>query len=90
MSDVENSFFPDKVALKESYDVFMPILTAILFSIEHKLKKTINLPSKPTYKTRVKGFTSYYKKLMRIKPYALKDEKLPALSDLIGIRIVLF
>ena len=88
MSDVENSFFPDKVALKESYDVFMPILTAILFSIEHKLKKTINLPSKPTYKTRVKGFTSYYKKLMRIKPYALKDEKLPALSDLIGIRII--
>lgn len=88
MSEVENSFLPDKLALKESYDVFMPILTAILFSIEHKLKKSIDLPSKPTYKSRVKGFRSYYKKLIRLKPYALKDESLPAVSDLIGIRII--
>ena len=50
MSDVENSFFPDKVALKESYDVFMPILTAILFSIEHKLKKQLIYPQNPRIK----------------------------------------
>lgn len=39
MSEKENSFLPNKIALKESYDTFMPVLTAILFSIEHKLKK---------------------------------------------------
>lgn len=88
MSEKENSFLPNKIALKESYDTFMPVLTAILFSIEHKLKKTIELPSKPTYKTRVKGFGSYYRKLIRVKPYALKEESLPALTDLLGIRII--
>lgn len=88
MSEIENVFLPDKAALRESYDAFLPVLTAILFSIEHKLKKIIYLPSRPTYKSRIKGFSSYYKKLIRIKPHSLKQEQLPALSDLIGIRII--
>lgn len=79
---------PHKDELKDSYEFYRPVLTAILFSIEQKLKKNLYLPSKPTFKTRVKDFNSYYRKLLRLRPPALWEERLPALTDLLGIRVI--
>lgn len=80
--------FPNKEELKESYELYRPVLSAILFSIEQKLKKNLTLPSKPTFKARVKDFNSYYRKLLRVRPPALGEENFPTLTDLLGIRVI--
>ena len=88
MTQSNNRLLPHKDELKESYEFYRPVLTAILFTIEQKLKKNLSLPSKPTFKTRVKDFNSYYRKLLRVRPPALGEERLPSLTDLLGIRVI--
>ena len=79
---------PHKEELKQAYDNYRPVLTAILFSIEQKLKKNLKLASMPTFKTRIKEFGSYYKKLLRVRPKTLGVQALPTLTDLLGIRVI--
>lgn len=88
MDTNEQPFLPNKEDLSESYDFYRPVLSAVLFSIEQKLKKCLHLASMPTFKTRIKSFPSYYKKLLRIKPESLGKQKLPVLTDLMGIRVI--
>lgn len=82
------SIIPNKEKLQVSYDTYRPVLTAILFSIEQKLKKNLKLASMPTFKTRIKDFSSYYKKLLRVRPSSLGKQSLPTLTDLLGIRVI--
>ena len=79
---------PNKDNLQLAYDSYRPVLTAILFSVEQKLKKNLKLASMPTFKTRIKDFGSYYKKLLRIRPKSLGKQSLPTLTDLLGIRVI--
>lgn len=71
-----------------SYDAYKPVLSAILYGIESKLKKTLVLASMPTFKSRVKEFNSYFRKVLRIKPQSFETEELPVLTDLLGIRVI--
>lgn len=87
--DIKNLHnFPDKSALQEQYTSYHPILESVLFAIEQRLKTCITLSSTPTFKSRVKNFTSYYRKLLRIKPESAVKDAFPVLTDLIGIRII--
>ena len=79
---------PNKDNLQLAYDTYRPVLTAILFSVEQKLKKNLKLASMPTFKTRIKDFGSYYKKLLRVRPKSLGKQSLPTLTDLLGIRVI--
>ena len=79
---------PNKDNLQLAYDSYRPVLTAILFSVEQKLKKNLKLASMPTFKTRIKDFGSYYKKLLRVRPKSLGKQNLPVLTDLLGIRVI--
>ena len=79
---------PNKDNLQLAYDTYRPVLTAILFSVEQKLKKNLKLASMPTFKTRIKEFGSYYKKLLRVRPKSLGKQSLPTLTDLLGIRVI--
>ena len=45
--------------------------------------------SQPTYKSRVKSFNSYYKKVLRLKPGEAKNNNsLIYLTDMMGIRMI--
>ena len=80
---------PDKNKIKACYDSYSFLFTKILENIEHKLRETIYLASNPTYKTRVKSFSSYYKKILRQKSAeACEGNHLVTLTDMIGIRVI--
>ena len=63
-------------------------MTDVLYGMERKLKEILVLPSVPTLKTRVKSFSSYYRKLLRILAESAETTDLPVISDLIGIRVI--
>ncbi len=83
-----STFIPDKEKLSEAYEKNKPVLSAVLFGIENQLKNILKLASKPTYKSRVKSFPSYYKKILRVKPESMGKQELPVITDLIGIRVI--
>ncbi|MBQ6057840.1 MAG: tetratricopeptide repeat protein [Treponema sp.] len=57
--------------------------------IEAKLKSTIKLASMPTYKSRIKSFNSYYRKVLRLKAEEVaRRGQLVELTDMMGIRII--
>ncbi len=90
-ADMENTStaLPQKNKLKEMYDSYGPILSQIMMNIEARLKTTIKLASMPTYKSRVKSFNSYYRKVLRVKPdEAVQGDHLVTLTDMMGIRII--
>lgn len=79
---------PPKAELLAAYEKSRPVLQAVLYGVENSVKSVIKLGSTPSYKSRVKSFESYYKKLIRIQPESLGRQPLPVLTDLIGIRII--
>lgn len=79
---------PPKDELLAAYEKSRPVLQAVLYGVENSVKSVIKLGSTPSYKSRVKSFESYYKKLIRIQPESLGRQPLPVLTDLIGIRII--
>ena len=83
-------FLPERNKIKEVYDSYSSFLNEILKNVESDLKQKLNLRSKPNYKSRVKSFPSYYRKILRVKkPEELAtSESLICITDIIGIRII--
>src|SRR5574344_396420 len=80
---------PEKASLQKIYESYEPLFNAILEKVEQKLKGVINLSSLPTYKSRIKSFQSYYKKILRQKPNeSAQNDHLVTLTDMIGIRVI--
>ncbi|MBR6154296.1 MAG: (p)ppGpp synthetase [Treponema sp.] len=80
---------PNKVNIQQTYDEYRPIFQNILSKIEASLKKSIHISSTPTYKNRIKSFSSYYKKILRQKPKEAAESKtLVTLTDMMGIRVI--
>lgn len=87
--DSKNHALPHKREMQKQYESYVPAFSEILGNIESLLKQTIRLSSNPTYKTRIKSFGSYYKKVLRQKAgEAAQSAALVALTDMIGIRII--
>lgn len=86
---MNNSNIPSKEKIKIKYDSYSPYFTEIMEEIVSKLKKNITLMAQPTYKSRVKSFNSYYKKVLRLKSNQINSEnKLIYLTDMMGIRLI--
>ena len=84
-----NISIPHKNEIKDIYESYNQVLGDIMKNIEDKLKKTIKLPSMPTYKSRIKSFNSYYRKVLRLKAEeAACRGKLVSLTDMMGIRVI--
>lgn len=79
---------PNKNDIKSTYESYNPVLSEILEKIENKLRKTIKLASMPTYKSRVKSFNSYYRKVLRLKASEAEKTNFVPLTDMMGIRVI--
>jgi ppGpp synthetase/RelA/SpoT-type nucleotidyltranferase/regulator of sirC expression with transglutaminase-like and TPR domain len=80
---------PHKNEIKEIYESYNPVLSSIMQKIEAKLKSTIKLASMPTYKSRIKSFNSYYRKVLRLKAEEVaRRGQLVELTDMMGIRVI--
>ena len=78
-----------KKQLKENYESYSSYFTDIMNGIVEILQNKIKLSTQPTYKSRVKSFNSYYKKILRLKSDQIeKNELLIYLSDMMGIRMI--
>ncbi|MGN0730046.1 (p)ppGpp synthetase [Treponema sp.] len=85
----EKNIVPNKIKIENCYESYRPIFNEILGKIENLLKQNIHLPSNPTYKSRIKSFSSYYKKILRQKAEESSSGKgLVVLTDMIGIRVI--
>lgn len=85
----EKTTLPLKERYKNLYLSYSHIFSLILNGIEKELKQKIQLASLPTYKSRIKSFPSYYKKVLRQKQDQLGDgTKIVPLTDMIGIRVI--
>ncbi|WP_294430858.1 (p)ppGpp synthetase [uncultured Treponema sp.] len=87
MENFVNSL-PSKNNIKATYESYKPVLSEIMSKIEDKLKKTIKLSSNPTYKSRVKSFNSYYRKVLRLKSEEAEKNSFVELTDMMGIRVI--
>lgn len=81
-------FTPNKNLIKQNYDLYKNLLADILENVEKRVESCIKLISVPTYKSRVKSFDSYYKKILKNKAKELNQKELIVLTDLIGIRVI--
>ena len=89
MSKDFHSTVPIKFRIKSRYESYIPLLIQIRENIHKKLKENIYLSSQPTYKARIKSFSSYYEKLIRQKSEeAALSDSLVCLTDMIGIRVI--
>jgi len=80
---------PKKEELEQLYQSYTPVFGEILSNITDKLKHTITLESAPTYKSRIKSFNSYYKKVLKKRQDKIGNvEGIITLTDMIGIRVV--
>lgn len=87
------SSIPDKSSLVKKYNAFNSGFEILLARLETELKFHIDPFLHPTYKSRVKDFESYYRKLLRV--FSSDSDKIigigtdfPVITDIIGIRIV--
>lgn len=80
---------PAKNKIQEIYSRYTPVFQSIMENIKQRIQENIKLTSQPTYKSRIKSFNSYYKKVLRQHPEeAVESEKLVCLTDMMGIRII--
>lgn len=83
------SNIPSKESIKVNYEAYKSYFSKTIENILNVLKDKIHLMSQPTYKSRVKSFESYYKKILRQKPKeAVETNSFVYLTDMMGIRMI--
>lgn len=87
MDNFVNSL-PSKNNIKATYESYKPVFAEIVTNVENKLRKTLHLSSNPTYKSRVKSFNSYYRKVLRLKGEEAERNNFVELTDMMGIRVI--
>ena len=90
MSVTEKSapWLPNREHLERQYAEYMPSFETLLERLDAHLKSCINVPS-ANFKGRVKGFNSYYRKLLRtMSADGVNNDGFPVITDIIGVRIV--
>ena len=84
-----NSGIPSKAEIRKLYESYAEYFAIVMENIIDILHAEIKLNALPTYKSRVKSFNSYYKKILRLKPEETKDsDSLVLLTDMMGIRMI--
>jgi putative GTP pyrophosphokinase len=83
------SFFPNQNSLRKEYEGYTKIRHSVARDVVARLEEAIRfLPSRPTIKARVKGFSSFFKKYIRILKKNGSSQNPPVITDIIGIRII--
>lgn len=86
---MSESIVVSKAAIKQKYEEYNDYFNYILQKIITILQKNIKLSSQPTYKSRVKSFNSYYKKIVKLKSdKMMENNDLIYLTDMMGIRMI--
>ncbi len=81
-------WLPNREHLERQYAEYMPSFETLLERLDAHLKSCINVPS-ANFKGRVKGFNSYYRKLLRtMSADGANNDGFPVITDIIGVRIV--
>ena len=85
-----NSNIPSKAEIKKLYESYAEYFAIVMENIIDILHAEVKLNAQPTYKSRVKSFNSYYKKILRLKPEETKgcSDSLVLLTDMMGIRMI--
>lgn len=88
-------FYPDRKVLFEQYEKRQTCYEDILYRLSQRIRLELKpLFVQPTIKTRVKGFESFYKKLLRkLKEFDIQEAPVfdpfrYAIMDMLGVRIV--
>ncbi|MDR2079845.1 MAG: (p)ppGpp synthetase, partial [Treponema sp.] len=83
------TFFPNRNSLRKEYEKYTKIRHSVARDLAFRLEEMVRLlPSRPMIKTRVKGFSSFFKKYIRLLKKNGSSQSFPLITDIIGIRIV--
>ena len=86
---MDNNNLLSKKALRETYEDYSGYFEKIIQNVIKILQTKVKLMSQPTYKSRVKSFESYYRKVLRLKQNEMVDtNSLIYLTDMMGIRMI--
>ena len=86
---METANLISKKQIREIYESYTDYFNEIMAKVIERLQQNIKLSAQPTYKSRVKSFESYYKKVLRLKPEQMEETKsLIYLTDMMGIRMI--
>jgi putative GTP pyrophosphokinase len=86
---MNNTGLPDKNSLQRIYEKHQEIRALISKDLEDLIEEAVSrLSSRPTVKGRIKDFSSYYKKYIKLLKENTSAEAPPLITDMIGIRIV--
>lgn len=86
---METANLISKKQIREIYESYTDYFNEIMSKVIERLQQNIKLSAQPTYKSRVKSFESYYKKILRLKPEQVEGNKsLIYLTDMMGIRMI--
>ncbi len=78
-----------KEQIRTNYEAYTEYFQEIMGKVIECLQKNVRLMTPPTYKSRVKSFNSYYRKVLRLKPEQIEEDRdLIYLTDMMGIRMV--
>lgn len=78
-----------KEQIRTNYEAYTEYFHEIMGKVIERLQKNVKLMTPPTYKSRVKSFNSYYRKVLRLKPEQIEEARdLIYLTDMMGIRMV--
>jgi putative GTP pyrophosphokinase len=83
------TFFPNQNSLRGEYEKYTKIRHSVVRDLASRLEEVLRLlPSRPTIKARVKGFSSFFKKYIRLLKKNGSSQRPPVITDIIGVRIV--
>ncbi len=84
----QKNMLSSKENFRALYNSYVPNLKLLLVALESDIKSNLQLISMPSYKTRVKSFDSYYRKLIKYDKLNKDTNELYLLTDMLGIRII--
>lgn len=82
------TIIPSKEEIQKQYESYSQYFNEIMNNIIKILRENVKVSAQPTYKSRVKSFKSYYKKLLRLKSGDINNTSLVYLTDMMGIRMI--
>lgn len=89
LENMDTNNLISKQQIKETYQSYTEYFNEIMKKVVEKLQNNVKLSAQPTYKSRVKSFDSYYKKVIRLKPQKVTEKcDLIYLTDMMGIRMI--
>ena len=72
---METANLISKNQIRQIYESYTDYFNEIMAKVVERLQQNVKLSAQPTYKSRVKSFDSYFKKILRLKPEQMEQAK---------------